>query len=90
MTGFEPRTSGIGSDRSTNWATTTSRGHLFVIWQDVQFFNSFVKVDTCLSVICERTRISIKIFEPVISEMKLGSSTIRQQLSVEKRVWNKN
>ena len=24
MTGFEPRTSGIGSDRSTNWATTTS------------------------------------------------------------------
>ena len=25
MTGFEPRTSGIGSDRSTNWATTTSQ-----------------------------------------------------------------
>ena len=25
MTGFEPRTSGIGSDRSTNWATTTAR-----------------------------------------------------------------
>ena len=24
MTGFEPRTSGIGRDRSTNWATTTS------------------------------------------------------------------
>ena len=24
MTGFEPRTSGIESDRSTNWATTTS------------------------------------------------------------------
>ena len=24
MTGFEPRTSGIGSDRSTNWATTTT------------------------------------------------------------------
>ena len=24
MTGFEPRTSGIGSDCSTNWATTTS------------------------------------------------------------------
>ena len=23
MTGFEPRTSGIESDRSTNWATTT-------------------------------------------------------------------
>ena len=25
MTGFEPRTSGIGSDRSTNWATTTAQ-----------------------------------------------------------------
>ena len=24
MTGFEPGTSGIGSDRSTNWATTTA------------------------------------------------------------------
>ena len=24
MTGFEPRTYGIGSDRSTNWATTTA------------------------------------------------------------------
>ena len=23
MMGFEPRTSGVGSDRSTNWATTT-------------------------------------------------------------------
>ena len=25
MTGFEPWTSGIGSDRSTNWATTTAQ-----------------------------------------------------------------
>ena len=25
MTGFEPQTSGIESDRSTNWATTTSQ-----------------------------------------------------------------
>ena len=25
MTRFEPRTSGIGSDRSTNWATTTAQ-----------------------------------------------------------------
>ena len=28
MTGFEPRTSGVGSDRSTNWATTISNGSL--------------------------------------------------------------
>ena len=25
MTGFEPRTSGITSNRSTNWATTTAQ-----------------------------------------------------------------
>ena len=25
MTGFEPQTSGIGSDCSTNWATTTAQ-----------------------------------------------------------------
>ena len=30
MTGFEPRTSGIGSDRSTNWATTTSQKNEFL------------------------------------------------------------
>ena len=24
MTGFKPQTSGVGSDRSTNWATTTT------------------------------------------------------------------
>ena len=29
MTGFEPRTSGIGSNRSTNWATTTAHLKLF-------------------------------------------------------------
>ena len=29
MTGFELRTSGIGIDRSTNWATTTARNAYF-------------------------------------------------------------
>ena len=32
MTGFEPQTSGISSDRSTNWATTTALVHIFVIF----------------------------------------------------------
>ena len=31
MTGFEPQTSGIGSDRSINWATTTSQNCLVFI-----------------------------------------------------------
>ena len=39
MTGFEPRTSGIGSDRSTNWATTTSTYHsLFRVWNNTKIF----------------------------------------------------
>ena len=37
MIGFKPRTSGIGSDRSTNWATTTA--HLFNVFEgNRQFF----------------------------------------------------
>ena len=31
MTGFELQTSGIGSDRSTNWATTTAQVSYFLI-----------------------------------------------------------
>ena len=31
MTGVEPRTSGIESDRSTNWATTTSQGIAYTL-----------------------------------------------------------
>ena len=34
MTGFEPWTSGVGSDRFTNWATTKARY--------LNMFNSFV------------------------------------------------
>ena len=33
MTGFELRTSDIGSDRSTNWATTTALRHNLVYFQ---------------------------------------------------------
>ena len=33
MTGFKLRTSGIGSDRSTNWATTTAQSlHCYKLW----------------------------------------------------------
>ena len=31
MTGFEPQTSGIGSDHPTNWATTTALENLFIL-----------------------------------------------------------
>ena len=36
MTGFEPQTSGIGSDRSTNWATTTALRCAFLLTKKFQ------------------------------------------------------
>ena len=37
MTGFEPRISGIVSDRSTNWATTTAcTSYDFGSWQQIK------------------------------------------------------
>ena len=40
MTGFELRTSGVGSDRSTNWATTTANCHLGVILLTILYIES--------------------------------------------------
>ena len=37
MSGFEPQTSGIGSNRTTNWATTTAQA-LFVYPQHILAF----------------------------------------------------
>ena len=37
MTGFEPRTSGIGSDWSTNWATTTALLYTMVLLWNQHF-----------------------------------------------------
>ena len=34
MTGFEPLHSGVGIDRSTNWATTTSHFQLLPVWPE--------------------------------------------------------
>ena len=50
MTGFEPRTSGIASDLSTNWATTTAqvvalfterKTENMFCWQDNSNYNRF-------------------------------------------------
>ena len=38
MTGFEPQTSGIESDRSANWATTTAQ-------KSISYFPVFVSLD---------------------------------------------
>ena len=38
MTGFEPRTSGVGSNRSTDWATTIAQNWSIIIPQDNTIF----------------------------------------------------
>ena len=54
MTGFEPRTSGIGSDRSTNWATTTSPSFLslFVCLFIFEFIRLFLFLHACVCQYC--------------------------------------
>ena len=51
MIGFEPRTSGIGSDLSTNWATTTSQLNFFHLKSNLNHI--------CLWIV-ERAKISKK------------------------------
>ena len=46
MTGFEPRTSDIGSNRSTNWATTTAHG---VDYLNVQNYSLYLCKDSFCS-----------------------------------------
>ena len=38
MTGLEPRTSGIGSNHSTNWATTTAQQFMY------RYVNAFIYI----------------------------------------------
>ena len=38
MTGFELQTSGIGSNRSTNGATTTARQQVVLVWYSATTF----------------------------------------------------
>ena len=37
MTGFEPRTSGVGSDISINWATTAALFLAFLIYSSLNY-----------------------------------------------------
>ena len=50
MLGFEPRISGVGSDRSTNWATTTTQGCVLLFTKtQMQSFISDPGVDKNLT-----------------------------------------
>ena len=63
VSGFEPRTSGIGSDRSVNWATTTALriNHLFPphggrsktsVWSRIPYQDCTECVSVCLYFVC--------------------------------------
>ena len=43
MTGVEPRTSGIESDRSTNWATTTSHQSILLLNYSIELIRILLK-----------------------------------------------
>ena len=46
MTGFEPWTSGIGSNHSTNWATTTAF-FIFLYLSFLSIYHSYRSIDRC-------------------------------------------
>ena len=60
MTGFEPRTSGVGSDCSTNWATTTAQDVLsfYYIWHCIKKRTNINKKGSCLVHISKMDQIS--------------------------------
>ena len=49
MTGFKPRTSGVGRDRSTNWANTTA--HLDHTYCVNDFALQFLWQNLCIKVV---------------------------------------
>ena len=49
MIGFEPRTSGVGSNCSTNWATTTAPGDVYWIARCKHFVGKIQALFTSLS-----------------------------------------
>ena len=59
MTGFEPRTSGIGSDRSTNWATTTALICAFYIYRFI--------TKQLISLHLRGAKYNIKLYNPLTS-----------------------
>ena len=56
MTGFEPRTSSIESDLSTNWATTTAGvlSVLFIFITKYTLFKSFKRLEVLYRVATEQ------------------------------------
>ena len=64
MTGFKPWTSGIGSDRSTNWATTTAN-RLFNFVESVSRFRHLLTQQTNLNS-ARFSKIEKRIFTKVL------------------------
>ena len=73
MTGFEPQTSGIGSDRSTNWATTTAPA--IVILGD-EPISSYLGTEVCCLVISRKKC-------PTISTAAIGFWVVERQGTVK-------
>ena len=75
MTGFEPRTSGIGSDRSTNWATTTVILHELLNW----FLSPLFRVERWLEMLNK-----LRFILVCLLALKLTSPEGREGVAQEK------
>ena len=79
MTGFEPRTSGIGSNRSTNWATTTSLVHCY--WFQIFYFDCNI-----LHMVTARSRIGV-VWTSLKHELIRGACHWCYSSQFRKYVW---
>ena len=63
MTGFEPQISGVGSNRFTNWATTTAQFVENLDWPIKVFFNFYFEPDHFLVALAKnQNRIGLLLF----------------------------
>ena len=84
MTGFEPRTSDIGSNCSTNWATTTAQQFVLCgsILNPSHSHPFFFSLSICTHILQSTFSVSISILPPSCLSFPLSCSLL-QYLSVK-------
>ena len=63
MTGWEPRTSGVAIDRSTNWATTTTKDYDTYLICNVQVAESFLWIVENRRSVMKTSRSTVRMWE---------------------------
>ena len=92
MTGFEPWTSGIGSDRSTNWATTTAPNIQLLRRKSTKsYYDSRLQLHNTVSsnVSFEEEKVYLEETEEETTLLLLLDSFGRQKQEKSEDVWSK-